>query len=71
MSAKFQQGSVKHRFGQGQVTKVRSLLTNNESLHSRHVTHVLGVFLGVEFDGDTYFTIQATVCPKMMEIKST
>ena len=68
MSVRFNQGSVGHRSGSRSGQKGKVILPNNESLHSRHVTLVLGIFLGVEIDGDTHFTIRATVWPKMMKI---
>ena len=53
MSSRFKQGSVKHGSGSRSGHKGKVILLNNESLHSRHVTRVLGVFLGVELGGDT------------------
>ena len=71
MSVRFKQGSVKHRSGSRSGHKGKVILPNNGSLHSRHVTRMLGVILGVEFGGDNYFTIRATVWPKIMNIQST
>ena len=61
MSTRFKQGSAKHRSGSMSRRKGKAILPNNESLHSRHVTHVLGKCLGVEFDGDTYLPVAVTV----------
>ena len=71
MSDKLKQESVYHRLGSRSGHKGKAILTNNESLHSHHMTRVLGVVLGVAFDGDTYVTKRATVWPKVMKIKST
>ena len=62
--------SVKHRLGSMSGHK-GTIWLNNTSLHSCHVTSVLGASLGVEFNGDTYFTIWTTVWPNMMKTKST
>ena len=35
------------------------------------MTPVLGVFFGVEFDGNTYVTIRVAVWPILMKTKST
>ena len=52
MCANFKRGSVKHRSGSRSGQK-GSHFAQNESLHLRHVTRGFGIFLGVEFDGDT------------------
>ena len=70
MSARIKQGSVKHRSGSESGHKGNVILSSNESLHSRHLTGVSMVFLGVEFDGETHFTIRAAIWPKMMTIKA-
>ena len=66
MGARLKKRSAKRRSGSRSGHKGRVILPNNDILHSRRVTRVLLVFLGVEFDGDTYFIIRATVWPKMM-----
>ena len=53
-NARFKQGSVKYRSGSRSGHKDKVILPNNKSVHLRHVTRGI---LGVEFDGETYFTI--------------
>ena len=43
---------------QDQVRKGKVILLNNEGLHSHHVIRVLGIGLGVKFDGDIHFIIR-------------
>ena len=71
MSASFKQGSVKHRSGSRSGHKGKVVLPNNETLHSRHATHVSRAILGVECDDDADVAIRITVWPKTMKIKST
>ena len=61
MIARFKQGSVKHRSRSRSGHKGEVILPKNDSWHSRHVTYFLGggdKFICVEFDSDTYFTMQ-------------
>ena len=48
---------VKLNRGQVQVKKCNVILTNNASLHYRHVVRGYGVGFGVTFDGDAHFII--------------
>ena len=57
MNAKFKQGTAKHGSGSRSGHKDKINVPNNESLHSHDVTRVLGVVLGAELDGATYFTM--------------
>ena len=54
-------GSVKHRSRSRPGHGSRGMLPSYKKNYSRHMTHVLWVPLGVEFDGDIHFVIRVHV----------
>ena len=58
MRARFKQESDKSRRGSKSGKKGKIILTNNESLLSRHMTRVLVVVVALYSDGNIYFIIR-------------